>query len=199
MEAIPRRLQEHRGSKQPASSLWSYLCFGLMAMKTHEDRIVGMYTPGCTRHQYHHAGCTDVDPSMDRCSCYSFGLLESGCSCVRPQWGEEHCKCATESWRQLFKSTLKCCYKKDEALPMTDEIHGLWNYEPMRILCAVIIRSASLQACVMLNYFTFTSGICFWQYFFLFTWSIILEHTTSIDKDTRLTSWIYFPFRHQLT
>lgn len=29
-------------------SLWSYSCFGLMAMKTHEDRIVGMYPPGCT-------------------------------------------------------------------------------------------------------------------------------------------------------
>lgn len=29
-------------------SLWSYSCFGLMAMKTHEDCIVGMYPPGCT-------------------------------------------------------------------------------------------------------------------------------------------------------
>lgn len=54
-------------------------------MKTHEDRIVGMYTPGCMHYPIPHVGCTDVDPSMDRCSCHALGLLESGCSCVKPQ------------------------------------------------------------------------------------------------------------------
>lgn len=50
---IKKTLQEHRGSQTTNQlCLWSYSCFGLMAMKTHEDRIVGMYPPGCTRYRY---------------------------------------------------------------------------------------------------------------------------------------------------
>lgn len=44
-----------------------------------------------------HVGCTDVDPSMDRCSCHSFGLPKCGCSCVRAQRGEHHSTYVKES------------------------------------------------------------------------------------------------------
>lgn len=86
-------------------------------------------------------GCTDVDPCMDRCSCHSFGLLESGCSCVKPQSREEHSNMLQGAEDNFFtviwNATTKICN-----LPVytPDKIYGLWNYViPVRIVCAVII------------------------------------------------------------
>lgn len=113
-----------------------------------------------------HVGCTDVDPSMDRCSSPSFGLLESGCSCVRPQWGEEHSKYVTESRRQLlvvWNVTLK-----NEAFPYVDLMKSmdcgimscLWAREDFMCSDHSVCECTSLFD---LNYLTFTSGIPFWR------------------------------------
>ncbi len=52
MEAISRRLCKNieDPNNQPIKFVELFL-FWMMAMKTHEDRIVGMYIPGCTQYR----------------------------------------------------------------------------------------------------------------------------------------------------
>lgn len=97
-----------------------------------------------------HAGCSDVDPNVDRCSYHAFGLLKCGCSCVRPQ-GEEFSKYVGGNVRLFFLLTnLKHYYKlKIFIRHQVDFMYcGIISSQvSMRILYAVMCVAESLSLC----------------------------------------------------
>lgn len=70
MEPVSRRICKNTEDRN--SKFVELFLFVSMAMKMHEDRIVGMYPPGCMHPML---DVLTVNHSMDRCSCHLFGLL----------------------------------------------------------------------------------------------------------------------------
>lgn len=135
-----------------------------------------------------------MDPSLDRCSCHSFGLLKCGCGCVRSQWREEHSHMVPKAEDNLFKVSWNIT--TNHLVHTTDGICRLWNYVVSTSLwgfCAVIILFASLPAYVTLDYLTFTPGIHFWSFFGTY-YFLILEDKTEPFGDIFSLSTV-LPFR----
>lgn len=137
-----------------------------------------------------HTGCTDVDCSLDRCRCHSFGLLKCGCNCVRSLRGEEPSKYVRGSWRHLFFETWLIIMKRwRREVKTPDGIHRLWNYfKPTNPWGYYVPKyvSKTLPACVTLHNFTLTSGIHFWAFFFPQQEALLLGHTLPSYYKTRL-------------
>ena len=110
-------------------SLWSYSCFGLMAMKTQEDRIVGMYPPGCTQYRY-----AMLDVLMWALVWIGVAAIHLDYSRVDlAAWGVSKEKSTPSMLQRTEDDFLKGTWNASTErwiLPTCtpDKIHGLWNY-----------------------------------------------------------------------
>lgn len=158
-------------------------------MKTHEDRIVGMYTPGCTRYLY---------PMLD---VLMWTLVWIGVAAIHLDylkvdvavWGlseKSTPKYFTENWRQFFSKELELLLQKNEAFPYKHLMRSmdlgimscLSAHEDFMCCDHSVCESASLCEVKLLDILPWNTFSTFSRCMF----SLMLGHTTSSYYKTRL-------------